>query len=384
MILFRYLLPAVLGCMLPLSSLAQSQSQIDSLATHFRDQYRLPGLAMAVIRPDTFFLGVSGRRAVNQETLIQTTDLFHIGSNTKAFTSFLAAKLVEEAKIKWQDTLGQLVPELTDDIHPAYRSVNLQDLLSHRARMAPFESTGTREFRALPHPMPSGRAARLAFVRAALSLPPRDMPKAGLLYSNGGYIVGALMLEQATGSTYEQLVEEMGKELGLQLSFGFPQAEDNAVVLGHRRRALAFLSRKKYKAMAPDNSFAVPPYFAPAGDLSLSLTDLARWVQLHLQGLLGEDNYLRATTYEKLHFGLADYALGWYNGKIGEGPERFSYHGGSLGTFSSAIMLSPDRQIGIMILINAESKAVQKAKQEIRVDLWNRYAKANKHNGIVH
>ena len=96
-------------------------------------------------------------------------------------------------------------------------------------------------------------------------------------------------------------------------------------------------------------------------------------MQLHLKGLLGDNNFLLSESYERLHFGLADYALGWYNGYIGKTTQRFSYHGGSTGTFSSAIMLSPDRGVGIIILVNAESKAVQKLKTELRELLWTRF-----------
>lgn len=373
----RLLLTAAAACLLACMSFAQTQPQIDSLVHHYQEHYQLPGLAIAIIRPDTLYLGVSGRKQIKEKAPIQSTDLFHIGSNTKAFTAFLAARLVEAGKIAWEDSLYQFLPELFDKKPKVYQSVTLEDLLSHRAGIAPFESTGTREFRALPRSMPEDETARLAFAKAALSLPPQDLTPQEHLYSNGGYIVAALMLERATGSSYEVLLQEMADELEIQLSFGFPKARGAASVFGHRKKTLAFLSARNYRALAPDNSFAMPAYFAPAGDLSISLQDLAFWAQLHLNGLLGQGNYLQPETYQRLHYGRAGYAMGWYNGTIGKGGERFSYHGGSLGTFSSAILLSPNRQVGLVILINAESKFVQKAKEEIRVDLWSQYGKSN-------
>nr|MBX2876371.1 beta-lactamase family protein [Saprospiraceae bacterium] len=144
----------------------------------------------------------------------------------------------------------------------------------------------------------------------------------------------------------------------------------------HRRRFLGRLSGRRYQPLPPINEFAMEAYFAPAGDVSINLLDLATWVQYHLRGLLGEGILIRPETYQKLHYGWPDYSLGWYNGMIGDGPERFSYHGGSLGTFSSAILLSPDREAGIIILVNAESKQVQQLKEELRVELWKRFGKS--------
>lgn len=76
----------------------------------------------------------------------------------------------------------------------------------------------------------------------------------------------------------------------------------------------------------------------------------------HLEGLLGKDNILQSSTYKKLHYGLEKYSLGWYNGNIGDTNQKFSYHGGSLGIYSSAIMVSADREVAMTILINSDDK----------------------------
>jgi len=54
---------------------------------------------------------VGTRRA---DTVIPVTidDRFHIGSDTKAMTSLLAAMLVEGGKIRWDSTVAEIFPEL--------------------------------------------------------------------------------------------------------------------------------------------------------------------------------------------------------------------------------------------------------------------------------
>jgi len=354
---------------------AQSDATLDSLAVAYRTKYKLPGLAFAVIRPDTFYLGLDGYRRNDEKDAIDADDLFHIGSNTKAFTAFLAAQLVENKILSWEANLLEVVPELKNQIHPGYKQLSLRELLSHRTGLAPFESEGRKEFKVLPKHLSRQPDARLAFTQAALSLPPSPFPTDGHLYSNGGYIIAGLMLERITGESYESMLQRMGESMGLQLVFGFPGLDRDNAIMGHRKKLFGSLFGKKYRPLPPSNHFTVDQYFAPAGDLSISLKGFSHWIQDHLRGLLGRSSFLPSEAYQRMHYGFPGYGLGWYNGFVGKGPERFSYHGGSLGTFSSAVMLCAEREIGIVILVNAEGKAVQKMKNEIRIDLWTRFGK---------
>ena len=79
-------------------SLQLIDKQIDSVKT----LYEIPAIAYGVIRDDTVILRKAiGFRDIELKNKVQLNDLFHIGSNTKAFTSFIAAKIVEENLITW-------------------------------------------------------------------------------------------------------------------------------------------------------------------------------------------------------------------------------------------------------------------------------------------
>ena len=358
-------------CHLPIY--AQTNAQLSEIAADFQTTYKVPGLAIALIRPDSIFVGLAGTRGSNIPDKIEVTDKFHLGSNSKAITAFLAAKLVEEGQISWTDELTAVLPELALYLHQTYQKINLEGLLSHRTGLPAFEDESSAEFRALKRQGSVGLISRLEFAKIALGLPAVPLGEKGHFYSNAGYIIAALMIERKTGKSYEDLLAMQFEQLGYDFYIGFPQEEDPTQNKGHRKKNLAFLSQQKYRPLPVHNPFEVQAYFAPAGDLSMNIHDLSHFMQLHLKGLLGGDNFLLSESYKRLHFGLADYALGWYNGYIGKTTQRFSYHGGSTGTFSSAIMLSPDRGVGIIILVNAESKAVQKLKTELRELLWTRF-----------
>lgn len=364
------------GCVYVLEVAAQTDQELSKIAADFQTKYKVPGLAIAVVKPAGISIGLAGTKKSNLPQLLTLTDKFHLGSNSKAITAFLAAKLVEEGQIHWSDELLSVLPNLASHLHPSYQKITLEQLLSHRTGLPAFEDESSAEYRALKKELKGDSISKLAFAKIALSLPAVPLGEKGHFYSNAGYIIAALMIEQKTGQSYEALLASQFESLGFDAYIGFPQAEDSAQNHGHRKKTLAFLSQHKYRPLPAHNPYEVQDYFAPAGDLSMNINDLSKLVQIHLQGLLGGDNFLTAESYEKLHFGLADYALGWYNGYIGKTSQQFSYHGGSTGTFSSAIMLSPDRKIGMIILVNAESKAVQKLKTSVRELLWKRYGES--------
>ncbi|MGI8581200.1 MAG: hypothetical protein ACR2KX_03355 [Chitinophagaceae bacterium] len=76
---------------------------------------QIPELGFAVISPDSILelqtLGFHRTDLKNQQTKANLSDYFHLGSNTKAITGFVAAYLVEKNKIKWTTKFFDLFPD---------------------------------------------------------------------------------------------------------------------------------------------------------------------------------------------------------------------------------------------------------------------------------
>ncbi|TMM52104.1 beta-lactamase family protein [Maribacter algarum] len=347
---------------------AQTDIEVEAIVSKYRNSYKVPAIVASVIKYDTIFYGTSGVKKVDSNDEIQLDSKFHLGSNTKAITSMVAAKLVDDGILDWDIRLLDAVPELKNRINDTYLNITLEQLLSHRAMIHPFEDDSSKEWRKMPvESIKSSQDQKMAFAKYALNLSPAKNIKTNHLYSNGGYIIAGLLLEHRTGKTWEHLVSELFEDVGIGHYIGFPSQNEINDTHGHVKKG------KSYKSVAPDKEYATGKYFGPAGNLSTSITDFSKLMRLHLRGLMGEDNLLKPATYQTMHFGLDKYSLGWYNGNIGETEQKFSYHGGSLGTFSSAVIISADRKIAIVILINADNKDVDQLKNELRVELWDKY-----------
>lgn len=336
---------------------APAQQVVDSLLrTH-----HLPALAAAIIEPGRIRYVVGGQRRNDQPELAQLTDYWHLGSTTKGITSFVAARLVERGKLRWDTKLVDAVPELRGHVLPAYETATLGTLLTHRAGVRPYD-TGP-EISALPAFTGSISQQRLQFAQFVLQQSPVTLTTAPFAYSNAGYALAALMLERAARHSWEQLVARTCRRLGLRERLGFPNRQDAAQPWGHW---LQHDQDTVLTALGPAIKYRIQPVLAPSGDVAMPLPDYARFVQLHLQGLLGQDNYLRANTYQVLHFGQPAYAYGWAVNKVAETGAPVSVHDGSAGTFFCHTIIFPSERVAYVVITNAGGPAAEAACYALR------------------
>lgn len=86
-------------------ALSGSAQQLAKSADSIRVASGIPELGYAVLSSDSILLkNVIGYHRFDRKTpadRAKATDLFHLGSNTKAITGFVAAYLVEQVKISW-------------------------------------------------------------------------------------------------------------------------------------------------------------------------------------------------------------------------------------------------------------------------------------------
>src|SRR5262245_17341245 len=197
------------------------------------------GVAAAVLRGERIIAqGAAGVRKRGTAERITLDDRFHLGSCTKAMTATLVAMLVEEGKLNWTTTLGEVFAGTVKPMHPAWEKVTLRQVLAHRAGLR-FDPDGpARVFDLLRAPYASVRSVmqpprarlgtvpeqRLEVARQALSRPPGIPPDTKYWYSNEGYILAGAVLEHLTGHVWEDLMRErLFQPLGISTGgFGQP------------------------------------------------------------------------------------------------------------------------------------------------------------------
>ena len=339
--------------------------EIIPLLEEIHKEYNLPALAAAVVNANEIISAAAvGVRVVDKPNRVTVTDRFHIGSVGKSMTATMIAVLVEKGKISWNTTPIDVFPELKDQIHPSIKTITLEQLLSHRAGIQPFEED--EEVEKVPKFKGTPMVIRRAFAKWLLRRGATS-PVGEHVYSNAGYGLAAAMVERATGKSWESLMKNLlfnpiGAKSG---GFGWAARIHSNEPWGHQGGDPRFIPH------SPLDKYQLTPYIAPAGDIHLNIIDFGRYAQLHLAGLNGQAKLLKTVTFEKLHKPIGEYALGW-NAQIIKGLPA-STHSGSAGTFYAGIMVYPKKNIAVVIAINASGKGVNEARNKLYGLLLRKY-----------
>ncbi len=327
---------------------------LKKLLEETRQETNIPALAASIISSHGIQNEVIGTNKINGNHQVQLTDKFHLGSNTKAFTAFIAMKLVEQGKLSLTTSLYDLYPELKE-INPKFNDLTLDNLLSHNARIPAF--TSGLAFLMLPKFEGNIIEKRYKFVKHILTYKPI---KKGT-YSNADYAIIAMMIDKVSNKSFEDELIATMQKLGLEFFLGFPNKESIDNPWGHIN------SFFQNKPLPPDDEYKLEDYIAAAGDLSMNIVDYAQFIQMNLKGLRGQNNYLTTQSYQKLHFGRENYAYGWGN-KLLEN-KKVSYHDGSAATFYCHTVVMPDDDLAIVIMMNSAKSNQIKGLYKLRKKL---------------
>ena len=339
------------------SSSAWSQSaahiHLEQTLRRIRAEHDLPALAAVVVRGDSIQAAAVGVRRIEASDIVRIDDRFHIASCTKSMTAMLAAILVEQGRLRWTSRLVDIVPELESRIRPEYRGATLEQLLAHAARMPAYTQFGPERLEELKGFRGTATEQRLAFLTEVLSAEPPNRASGDGAYSNVGYTAAALMMERATGESWEELMRtRLFRPLGLRgVGFGWPATpESPEQPRGHVRRG------GRVTAQPLDDSYMLPLVLWPAGAVNSSIGDLARYAADQLEGLRGEKAMLPTSAYEKLHRTLSGepqgFTLGWgvrHDARWG----TVHYGAGSGGTFFVRIFIVPDLDVAVVVASNS-------------------------------
>ncbi len=361
-LLLAFVTAAVLG-----GALARpdtSDPELLHVLSAVRDRNGLPAMFSAVVMPDgAIRTAAVGVRRVNSPEVVTPADLVHLGSCTKAMTATLAARLVEQGKIRWTTTLGEVFTDLAPRMNPDWRGVTLREILAHRGG-APAEMDTENLWRTLWDFKGSPRDARRLIVATLTRYPPTVKPGREFLYSNAGYAMAGAMLETKAGVDWETLMrrEVFGPLRMPSAGFGAPGSSTaNNQPRGHT---------KTMNPVEPGPAADNPPAIGPAGTVHCSIADWARFVETHLQGRSAPAGYLRPSTFDLLHapFDSAPegYALGWGVARrswAGDSQVALT-HSGSNTMWYSVTWLSLEKKFAVLVVTNCGNDAAARACDE--------------------
>jgi CubicO group peptidase (beta-lactamase class C family) len=243
-------------------------------------------------------------------------------------------QLAEQGKLSVDDELTKFLP----DYPLAGHKVTVHQLLNHTSGIRSY--TSQKDFM---------KRARLDFSHDELLTEfknePFDFdPGTKWSYNNSGYYLLGMIIEKASGQSYEKYLDEhIFRPVGMSATrYGHLRPLIRHRAMGYKPSGGNLINDEPLSMTAP----------GAAGALVSTVLDLLKWHQaLEAGDLLSSASYeamYRATT-------LADgkkqqYGYGWGLGELG--AHRTLNHGGGINGFSTMIARYPDDRLGIVVLTN--------------------------------
>jgi len=333
-------------------------------------RYQLPGIAVGVIENgQVVYTRTVGETVAGSGQKITPQTLFKIASNSKAMTTALLGRLVDQGKLRWDDPVTKYLPQFRMNDPWVTANMRVADLLTHASGLP----EGGGDLMLWPEPNAFTRADiihGLRFIKPAYSF------RSQYQYDNLLYVVAGEVAAAAGGASYETLMRrEVFEPLGLDRCQVGAWNRDTVgdVATPHRR------DNGRNVAMPEDA--AVPAITsAAAGGIRCDLTDMLTWARNWLVPTSAQLKWLspvqrdvlqsphmlipvsaQRRAWDNTH--VMAYGYGWRMADV-DGQWNV-WHTGTLNGMYSMLSLLPDRQSGFVFMINGEADEARTVLSEV-------------------
>lgn len=320
---------------------AQTHAEkIDQLLSKYQAYGQFNGSALVAYNGKLILKKGYGHANMEWKISNQANTKHRLGSITKQFTAVLILQLANQGKVDLKANVSTYIPDYPKEVG---EKITVHQLLTHTAGVPNY--TSFPDFFATKSRNPHTTEE---LVEVFSSLPLDFTPGAQFNYSNSGYVLLGVIVENVTGKTYEAALEEMiFKPLGMT-NTGY---DHHGQILENRAAGYEKAGSAYVNADYLDMSI---PY--AAGSMYSTVEDLFLWDQaLYTEKVLPKKYMdLMFTPYVEA-FGM-HYGYGWMVGKVplGEtGKEQdIITHGGGINGFNTLISRLPKNKEVIILLNN--------------------------------
>jgi CubicO group peptidase (beta-lactamase class C family) len=321
-------------------------SFLDSIIRSNLERQRIPGAAVALVHEGRVIFSQCYGYADTQKKVPITEDTyFMVGSLTKSFTALAVLKLIEQGKVDLNADIKTYIPDFSiKNLDGGDTRITVNHLLTHTSGLMIdyyVRRTGEKN---------QSNADLLSQLKEEyLCFKPGSASK----YSNIGYRLLGVMIEQVTGERFENYLEkQVFKPLGLnQSSFYYTDNMAGHMSKGHNGDAeMSRLDNEDKPASG---------LFSTLKDLTIFLKFLSSSSTPSIGSLSNNEivdsiiknaNPAIDTFYDNKNI----YSSGWYlNSYQFKGIQTVLSGSGNINGFSTAITYIPEERLGIVILTNS-------------------------------
>ncbi|MCK9409476.1 MAG: beta-lactamase family protein [Bacteroidetes bacterium] len=294
-----------------------------------------PGASVLVMDRDSVIFKKSyGLASVKEQIPVTTSTNFRLASVTKQFTAMSVLLLKEQGKLSLDDKILKFFPDF-----PLYgKDITVRNLLNHTSGLIDYEDfvPDTQTYQVL-----DADCLRLMFNAESLYFPAGTQYR----YSNTGYALLALIVEQISGNHYAEFVNEnIFVKAGMTTTVAFEHGSSTVV---NRAYGYSFIG-SMWTETDQSNTSAV----LGDGGIYSNVEDMSRWItSLWHFNFIPELQQQQAWSDGVLNDGTPiPYGMGWHT-ETYRGINH-PHHAGSTRGFRNHLLLFPQRKMMIIILTN--------------------------------
>ncbi|EKE79956.1 serine hydrolase domain-containing protein [Idiomarina xiamenensis] len=318
------------------------ESYIDGTVEAQRAVLEIPAVTVSVVHQGQLIFskgyGIADNDAdkpVNAET-----SLFRIGSISKLFTWTAVMQLHEQGKLDLDADVNQYLDFRIPDTFE--QPITLRHILTHTAGF---------EDGALGYLIQYYPNKGIALEQAMQKYMPARLNPPGKVssYSNYATALAGLIVQRVSGEPFSEYVQRHIFEPLAMHNSSFEEPLPETI------RANMVKGYIREQGVLSEQPFEMIDSFSPAGAMSSSANDMARFMLAHLNnGVLDGQRILQADTAQLMHSPLfhgderlSGMAYGFYEEHIN--GHRLIGHGGDTMQFHSNLLLDEEQQLGIFV-----------------------------------
>ena len=337
---------------------------------------KLAGAVWTTVQRDSIITQSAGIKNLETGERLQQTDKVHVGSITKTVLALGILRLATHDKVKLDQPVKDLLPALPL-LNPweSTDPVTVRHLLDHTSGLSDLRIWHFFSSTATPHtPLSAFYTSNPDVLKV------RARPGSFFAYSNMGYTLLGMIIEQITGQPYETyLDEQLLKPVGMYNStFRYLSQE------GRNKTADLAMGHFDDGSLAP----AIPIYLRPAGQFTTTARDMGILLQFLLnKGRLVGVPFIDSTYFD--NYGKPAYTIacknGLPNGYALGAMRRDRYgvvgltHSGNIIGYKAMLYLFPGEKKGFFIAHNMDSET---ADYEIFNETLIGYLDINRQNAF--
>ena len=338
---------------------------LDGLVPAQLNVTEIPGAIVSVVKDGQVVTTRGyGYADVEAKTSVTEDTLFRVGSVSKIPTTLKALQLVEEGKLDLDVDISAYVDVPID--RSFEEPITLRNLLTHTGGFEDRLGFNTERFE---------EGATYDLAQNVLTDPPKQVFRPGSTpaYSNYGMLLTGYIIEQVTGKSFEQAVEDSVLRPGGMAVSTYRQPLPDALA---KQMATGYNTTG-----ARGDGFELVDN--ASGALTASGAEMARFMNAQLDGTLLSPQLQELawnpginTTYGGETMGLG-YFIGERNGHKTVG------HGGDVSYFHSHMELYPEDNIGLFISMNGDGNGKTDLRDTITHDFAQRYLPGDDNTPVV-